>query len=481
MRQIKRTAMELFDNPVLVGAMAILIAVVGVYVSYSAQNGLPFAPSYEVSVQLPDADELVKDADVRIGGTRVGLVLSITPDPARATRPYPIATVTLRLNRSVAPLPVDSHAGVRLLSALGGKYVELQPGASREGIPDGGTQPISQALPLVDLDQALRTFGPVTISGVRGTLGGLGDALAGRGSAVNASIVNLHAALPGLGRVLHDLVAPGTDLAGFVRGAAATTGALAAVAGTLGNLLADGATTFQALDAAAPALGQSLDELPQTESSATFDLQRSEPALAHAQALFEALRPAGPPLDGAVRQLDAIARGAPPVFAKAPALAAPLNGTLTAVDRLARDPTSTAAFRIVGNSDLASFSASAFFGLGAILRSIAPGQLHCNIAVPWLANVASALSQGDATGPFLRGIVVVHQNELYQSGALASDMHQNFYPNENASECEAGNEPYGSGKALGNPAGAQQGAQLTAQPPGVAARAAGAGLQVSGP
>jgi hypothetical protein len=37
----------------------------------------------------------------------------------------------------------------------------------------------------------------------------------------------------------------------------------------------------------------------------------------------------------------------------------------------------------------------------------------------------------------------------------AADLHFNPYPNEDASECEAGNEPYASGQQIGNPPGQQ--------------------------
>jgi virulence factor Mce-like protein len=476
MRSGFRAAADAFNNPILTGALTLLVALVAVYLSYTAQNGLPFVPSYQVHAELPNADELVKDADVRIGGARVGVVLAITPEPATRSRPRPVARITMSLSDGVKPLPVDSRAGVRLLSVLGGKYVEIQPGYSSRGIPDGGTIPVTQSNPVVDLDQVFRTFGPKTIAGIRGTVHSLGDGLAGRGTAINDSIVNLHTALPALQRFLATLASPRTDLSGFITGLSDTTTALAPVAPALSAIFADGATTFAALDRAAPALSAVLDQAPETEATATTVLRSSEPALADAQTLLKRLAPAGPLLGPALDQVYGIATTATPVFHKAPELIGPLEQTLAAVDKLAKDPASSEAFKLLGNNDLASFATSGFVGLGAILKAAEPAQLNCNLEVPWLLNFSSAISEGDSAGTWLRTVLVFDVPELLQSAKTASTLHDNFYPHEDASECEGGNEPYLTGQQLGNPAGSQHGFENTTPPPGVTAEAARAGL-----
>ena len=72
MARLRASIGQLFNNPILVGTITILIGAVAVYLSYIAENGLPFIPNYEVKVDVPNADELGKNADVRIGGARVG-------------------------------------------------------------------------------------------------------------------------------------------------------------------------------------------------------------------------------------------------------------------------------------------------------------------------------------------------------------------------------------------------------------------------
>src|SRR3954471_19983432 len=65
-------------SPILVGAVTCLVTVIAVFLSYNANQGLPFVPTYDVSVQLPDAAGLVAGNDVRIGGKRIGTITKIS-------------------------------------------------------------------------------------------------------------------------------------------------------------------------------------------------------------------------------------------------------------------------------------------------------------------------------------------------------------------------------------------------------------------
>ncbi len=69
------------------------LRVVAVFLSYNANNGLPFVPTYDVTVQVPDAAGLVRGNEVRIGGKRVGVIEEITRWRARATTRSPSSTL----------------------------------------------------------------------------------------------------------------------------------------------------------------------------------------------------------------------------------------------------------------------------------------------------------------------------------------------------------------------------------------------------
>ena len=71
---------------------------------------------------------------------------------------------------------------VRPRSILGAKYLALTPGHAKKRIPANGMLPLSHSMPVVEFDEAFNVFDHPTTEGLRSTLRGLGDALAGRGN-----------------------------------------------------------------------------------------------------------------------------------------------------------------------------------------------------------------------------------------------------------------------------------------------------------
>jgi virulence factor Mce-like protein len=475
MRAMRRTAAEIWGNPILVGAITILVVSVAVYLSYIAENGLPFVPTYDIKADVANGDEIVKNADVRIGGARVGQVLTVTPEPATTPSGHPFAQLGLALNRNLEPLPPDTRYQVRLASVLGGKYLEIFPGHQRAGgLPDGGTLSLSHNVPFVDLDTAFAAFGPRTQRGLRSVLGQFGDAMAGRGAQLNDVIYSLRRLLGPLQNLLDLFADPRTHLSQFISGAAGTTAALAAVAPTINSLLADSGVTFQALSRSA--LGQTLDQLPPTESLATVVLSNARPVLADAAAIVQGLKPGAALLPLASQGLDQIVRAATPLWPRVPKLAAQLQTALAAVDSVSRDPAASQTFQVLGSSDLATFGSSGFDGLGAILKSVASAQFACNVTGIWTHNFASSLTEGDSTGAWLRFAPVFDINQAFQAGTPAPDLHLNFYPREDTTQCQSGNEGDTGAQLLGNPPQTSTVVDNTTPPPGVLARGRKAGL-----
>ena len=104
-RRAERTALA--ASPVLVGAVTLLVTIVAVFLSYNANAGLPFVPTYDLKAELPNAANLVKGNEVRIGGARVGVG---GVDRGRAERRRnPTARLNMKLNKDLEPLPVGLH------------------------------------------------------------------------------------------------------------------------------------------------------------------------------------------------------------------------------------------------------------------------------------------------------------------------------------------------------------------------------------
>jgi ABC-type transporter Mla subunit MlaD len=103
---------SLAASPTLVGAVTVLVIVVAVFLTYQANQGLPFVPTYKLSAELPNANTLVPGNEVRIGGNRVGQIRDITPQSDPDTGAVS-AVVDMELNQDLDPLPEDTTMVVR--------------------------------------------------------------------------------------------------------------------------------------------------------------------------------------------------------------------------------------------------------------------------------------------------------------------------------------------------------------------------------
>ena len=137
----RRRGGSLAGSPLLIGAVTTLIVVVAVFLSYNANNGLPFVPTYNIKVVLPETSGLQTSNEVRdrrharrASSTRCRAHQN--PATGRVT-----AIAELKLEKGVEPLPADTTAIVQSLSAIGLKYLELEKGHSRTHDPAGRDDP----------------------------------------------------------------------------------------------------------------------------------------------------------------------------------------------------------------------------------------------------------------------------------------------------------------------------------------------------
>src|SRR4051812_11503 len=212
-------------NPVLVGAVTCLITLIAVFLSYNANAGLPFVPTYDVNVQVRNAAGLVAGNEVRVGGKRVGTITAISAHKAEDGTTY--AQLDLKLDKTAEPLYTGTRVTVRPRSPLGLKYLEVVPHRSGRKLVGGQTLPLAQANKVVDLDEVLNAFDQETRRNLQLTTSGLGGGLAGRGVDLNAFI----AQAPPLARDTESVAAnfadPRTGLDGSLRGVERTVAELA--------------------------------------------------------------------------------------------------------------------------------------------------------------------------------------------------------------------------------------------------------------
>lgn len=456
----------------MIGLIGTVLLAAAVYISYTANNGLPLASTYHLIVEVPNANRLIRTDEVRIAGVRVGQVASVGAAVAAPGAP-PYARVGLDLSPSAGPLAADTRVVVQSASILGATYVSLMPGRSHRRVLDGGTLPLANAQSAVQLTDLLDIFDRATARGIRGTLGELAAGLAGRGPALNTTLSGTAALLAPLTRVAANLAAPATALGAFLHGWESLAGTLAPVSAPLAGLFDGASTTFAALASVRSALGQTIDRLPGTEAAVTGALGRLGPPLNSLAALTVRLRAAGSLLPLTLANLNTtLSAGVAPLTAL-PRFTRALGGTLDALGALSRMQTTPQALRRL--TDLLTASVP-------LLEVLAPAQRFCNVIGLWGRNFSSTwgtLSAGNGASVVNVGVVTTGANaEGMQSATPASNLHINYLPHETAAECEAGNEPFDPNRFdVANPPGNQSTkVPVTAPPPGVSALARGAGL-----
>jgi ABC-type transporter Mla subunit MlaD len=459
---LRRRGNSPFSNPVLIGAMAVLVLVVGVVLAFQANNGLPYVPRYTLHIEARNAEELVHGAEVHMGGELIGSVTKVTA--ARDKAGQPIAVINAKLDKTVEPLPVDTRFAIRLKGAIGDKFLDVTLGHSPRTWRNGATVPLGHTSATVDLDQVLDMYTPRTQSGVAATTIGFGRALAGRGASINRAIGAFVPLVDDLTPVMRNLASKQTDLKGFIGGLGSLASALVPVANEQASLYTNLDVTFSALaGVATPYLQQWIAQTPPTEQAVISDGPAIGAFAIDAGQLFTDLNPA----------ITAAKQSAPNLTAAFAAGTKNLPATAQfdrqtvalakALDHFGADDTVHS-----GISRLTLASSS----LAKPLATLTPTQSRCNYITLFLRNLASSLSDNVGTGTVLRVVLVAVDNDIaggegqpsatpFTSNSTAGGTQHgplHFDPSPNTAapgepvECSAGKEPYSPSEAvIGNP------------------------------
>ena len=365
---------QLGASPVLIGAVTVLIAIVAVFISYQANNGLPFVPTYQLKAEMPNGAKLVKGNEVRAGGFRVGIVREIKSARRRvAGKERAIAVLDLRLDKDIEPLSVDSTLSVRPRSALGLKYVELIPGHAKRTFQDGDTIPLSNASQNApELEDVLSTFAPETRNDARNSLVGFGDSIAGRGPDINTTIRELEPFTRYLLPVMRNLSDPKTELRNFFPGLEAAAAEAAPVAEVQARWFGEMATTFAAISRDPQALRETIEESPPTLQAATESFRVQTPFLARFAAVSRDLQPGAAQLPRTLPLINDALQAGVPAFQQTPELSKELEQLFVAAEDLGDNPNTLLALRDLRKGVQVARPA---------LEFVAPYQTVCNYLV----------------------------------------------------------------------------------------------------
>jgi virulence factor Mce-like protein len=470
----RRRSNSLAGSPLLIGAVTTLIVVVAVFLSYNANNGLPFTPTYDIKVQLPEASGLQKGNQVRIGGERVGVISALSPyqDPktGRVT-----AIISLKLEKAVEPLPADTTAIVQSVSTIGLKFLALERGHSKRTLKAGGTIPVSQTREPVDIDQFFDMFDEKTRTANQVNLTSFGNGFAGRGIGLNETISTLRPLVTNAIPVLHNLASPQTGFGQLFVALDRAAKETAPVASQNAAFASDLDTFFTAWASVAPSLEQAIVEGPATLRQGAHSFKFEASFVNKGAEFMRLLRPSAKVLRTVAAPLGhAFEVGAVNLRA-----ATALNGEVAeaaqAFAKFGKNPIVVSGIEDVTHT----------LGLAnPLFAGLAPEQTNCNYVTLAFRNLASLLSESIGVGTLARAAPVLApdglNNEGLPSSAPASGpsvdrapgattgavgppinnnhLHVNPYPNVGGPgqplECEAGNEPYKEGETLiGNVSG----------------------------
>src|SRR4051794_16853237 len=442
------------SSPILVGAVTVLVVIVAVFLAYNANNGLPFVSTYNLKARVPNADALVKGNEVRIGGVRVGIVKSVVP--VQLKDGDVAAELSLSLDKSAEPLPVDSTVTVRPKSALGLKFLQISPGNSSQGFEAGETIPLSAATPEpVDIDQFFDMFDKKTRDAIRQNLAGFGNALAGRGPQLNEAIGALRRFAETSQPVLKTIVEPSTDFAGFWRALEDLSATVAPVAETQASMFVVLDRTFGAFARVSrPFIQETIEKSPRTLDEVNADLPAIDPFLRDTGRFFTALRPGVKALAETSPVIAESLHAGVPVLKASPVLNAQLQPTAQAFLDFQEAPGVFNGLELLTDTNRL---------LKPSLTYIVPSQTVCNYWSLAFKEIANAASQGNSNGNWLQFVSFTPPEGPNSESTFASSpandpsdpenhLHYNPYPQTAApgqkGVCEAGNEKYVTGTTV---------------------------------
>jgi ABC-type transporter Mla subunit MlaD len=424
-------------SPTIIGAITTLIVVVAVFLAYNANNGLPFVPVYRVSVVVPNAARLVPNNEVRIGGTRVGVVESIDavrlPDNENAaddgsdvtatTATGPdgntdgvVARLNLKLDKSASPIPENSIFRIRYKSAFGLKYLEITRGdgpAAPEGFVFNGTNdnddPADTDNQILSIDEVAKnrgaddgtfiaqtefdeignTFDQPTRNAIRENLDGYGDGFAGRGASLNQAFEALNPLLTNLKPVAETLADPRTNLAAFFPALARTAAIVAPVADQNAELFGNLADTFAAIGADPAALQATISGGPPTLQAGIDLLPAQRPFLRETAELERRLRPGVQSLRAALPSLNSAIRVGTPVLARSAGTSRRLGDVFTQLENLVEQPATKSSIVRLGEL---------FDSAKPLADFVTPAQTVCNYWNYFWTLLPEHLTERDSIG-----------------------------------------------------------------------------------
>jgi phospholipid/cholesterol/gamma-HCH transport system substrate-binding protein len=298
-------------------ALARLLTIAGVVFAIAVLALLLFrsSGSYEVSLDLENASQLVKGNEVKVGGIPVGEITSVDLTDNFHAR------VGIRIDDDeFKPLHEGTRASVLFdsLTSVAGRYVALTPGPTSEAeIPDGGRIDADHTRAAIDPDQVLQTIDSKVQKDLRVLLRRSPTIFQGEAAEqANAGFEALGPALSQSTALAAELNKDQTSLRRLLTQSADVVSALASRPDDLEQLTGNALAATNAVADHTAALDSVLGQLPPTLRRTNTTLVNLRSTLEDLRPLVRETRPSARPLAQVLLRLRPISARARPVVAR---------------------------------------------------------------------------------------------------------------------------------------------------------------------
>ena len=394
----------------------VVAAGVSIYILSHERLTLPgWAPGgttfYKVNAEFSTAQAVVpgQGQTVNIAGVPIGNIGGVKLQNG-------VAVVQMNINEKYKPIYRDAQLLLRPKTGLKDMYIEMDPGNSSAGaVPNGGTVPVSNTLPDVNLDEILSSLDSDTRSYLQILLGAGGQAFGTKDASkdLRDTFKRFEPTSRYTAEITSLLAQRRKNLRRVVHNFSQLTSALSVRDDQLAQFVDSSNANFQAIAAEDQKLEETLQLLPGTLSTANTALGKADDLAKVLGPTFQALRPGARALGPALKatrpflkqttpviqnQLRPFAREAQPTVHQLRLAAKPLN---QAAPRLTRTVT---------------FLNTLFNELAYNPPGSEEGYLFW---LSWLNHAgASLFSTQDANGPLRRGIFMTDCTSLTVVQAL---------------------------------------------------------------
>ena len=297
-------------------AAIIVLLVIGLAVTwYIVQNQRLRVPvleerPFELNAEFETAQAVVpgQGQTIRVAGVRVG-------DVAKTEYEDGLAKVTFAVDRKYLPIYRDATLLLRPTTGLKDMFFQLDPGTRAAGeVDEGGTIPVANTAPDVNLDEILELLDTDTRDYLRALIVGAGQGLEGEGERLGKLLGSIGPVNRDLRRINSKVAERRAELRTLVHNFRLVTEEAAKADRDIVRLVEQGNTALAAAAQEDPDIQRAIALLPGTLQAARLALENTNVFAGELAPTLEELRPFVRRLDAMNQSLESLATVATPAI-----------------------------------------------------------------------------------------------------------------------------------------------------------------------